>query len=61
MRIERIEWDGFDPARLAGRLRSLVPAFSDVTDEVTRIVEGVREGGDAALREIGRASCRERV
>jgi len=52
LRIERIEWDGFDPARLAGRLRSLVPAFSDVTDEVTRIVEGVREGGDAALREI---------
>ena len=52
MRVERIDWDGADPGGLADRLRSLAPSLSDVTEEVTRIVERVRDGGDAALREI---------
>jgi histidinol dehydrogenase len=52
MRIERLEWDGREAEALAARLRSLVPPLSDVTDEVARIVESVREGGDGELREI---------
>jgi histidinol dehydrogenase len=52
LRVERIEWDGEDAPRLAGRLRALAPPASEVTAEVERIVERVRDSGDAALREI---------
>ena len=52
MRIERIEWDGADPAGLARRLRAMTPALGDVSAEVAAIVNRVRDGGDAALREL---------
>ena len=52
MRTEWMTWDGRDAPELAARLRSLAPPLSEVTADVERIVERVREGGDAALREI---------
>ena len=52
MRIERAEWDGVDAPAFAGRLRALAPAPGEVTAEVERIVDRVRNGGDAGLREV---------
>jgi histidinol dehydrogenase len=52
MRIERADWDGRDAAGFARRLRALVPALGEVTAEVERIVDRVRSGGDAGLREV---------
>jgi histidinol dehydrogenase len=66
MRVERFEWDGADAARMASRLRDLQPALGEVSEEVAEIVAAVREGGDAALRELaerfdGRAPASLRV
>ncbi|HXE99167.1 MAG TPA: histidinol dehydrogenase [Solirubrobacterales bacterium] len=52
MRIERAEWDGKEAPAFAGRLRALAPADDAVTADVARIVESVRTGGDAGLREV---------
>ena len=52
MRIERAEWDGAEAPAFAGRLRALAPADDAVTADVARIVERVRTGGDAGLREV---------
>ena len=52
MRIERADWDGADATGFAGRLRALAPALGEVTAEVERIVDRVRSGGDAGLREV---------
>ncbi|MEK6272204.1 MAG: histidinol dehydrogenase [Actinomycetota bacterium] len=52
MRIERADWDGGDATGFAGRLRALTPALGEVTAEVERIVDRVRSGGDAGLREV---------
>ena len=52
MRAEWVQWDGRDAPGLAARLRSLAPPLSEVSGEVEGIVERVREGGDAALRDI---------
>ena len=52
MRIERAEWDGVDAPAFAAQLRALAPAPGEVTAEVQRIVERVRDGGDAGLREV---------
>jgi histidinol dehydrogenase len=52
VRIERTEWDGSDARALAERLRGLVPPLGGVTAEVERIVDAVRSGGDAAIREV---------
>jgi histidinol dehydrogenase len=52
VRIERVEWDGADAPALAARLRSLAPPLGEMTADAGRIVERVREGGDAAVREI---------
>ncbi|MEK6327329.1 MAG: histidinol dehydrogenase [Actinomycetota bacterium] len=52
MRIERAEWDGVDAPAFAGRLRALAPAPDEVMAEVERIVDRVRNGGDAGLREV---------
>lgn len=51
-RLERIEWDGASPEALAARLRSLVPALAEVSGDVSALIERVRAGGDAAVREI---------
>ena len=52
MRIERADWDGGDATGFARRLRALTPALGEVTAEVERIVDRVRSGGDAGLREV---------
>jgi len=52
MRIERIEWDGADPRALAARLRAMAPALEDAGEAVGEILARVREGGDAAVREL---------
>jgi len=50
--IERIGWDGADAPALAARLRALAPPLEDVADAVTDVIERVRGGGDAAVREL---------
>jgi histidinol dehydrogenase len=52
MRIERGDWVGGDATGCARRLRALAPALGEVTAEVERIVDRVRSGGDAGLREV---------
>jgi histidinol dehydrogenase len=52
MRIERLDWDGADALALASRLRAVVPEAAELSDAVERIVDAVRSGGDAALREV---------
>ena len=52
MRIERIEWDGRDAPALAGRLRSLSPALSEVSSDVADILGAVRSRGDEAIRDL---------
>ena len=47
MRAERFAWH----PGLAAELRALVPGGASVAADVEAIVRGVREGGDAALRE----------
>jgi histidinol dehydrogenase len=53
MRLERIEWDGLDAPALAAKLRASVPSEPALREEVAKIVERVREGKDAAIRELG--------
>src|SRR5436190_20159167 len=55
MRIERIDWNGSAAPALAARLRRLAPPLEELTSDVERIVGGVEERGDAALREISEA------
>jgi histidinol dehydrogenase len=52
VRVERIDWDGADPAALARRLRGAVAGTESVSGEVSGLIAAVRAGGDAALREI---------
>jgi histidinol dehydrogenase len=52
IRVERMTWDGGDTAAMAARVRGLVPATEAVTAEVQSILDRVREGGDASLREL---------
>lgn len=52
MKLERIEWDGSDPAALATRLRALAPPLDDVGASVAETIAAVGERGDAALREL---------
>ena len=52
MRIERTDWDGGDAPAFASRLRGMAPALGELTAEVERIVDRVRSGGDAGLREV---------
>jgi histidinol dehydrogenase len=53
VRCERIE-GGEDPARLAARLRALVPHSQSVSEAVAEIIARVRSHGDAAVREYTR-------
>jgi histidinol dehydrogenase len=53
IRVGRMIWDGGDTAATAALVRDLVPATESVTVEVQAILDRVREGGDAALRELG--------
>jgi histidinol dehydrogenase len=46
MRISFFEWKGDDPAGLARELRGLQRPLGDVADEVSALIEAVRNGGD---------------
>ena len=52
MKIERASWDGADAPAFADWLRALAPAHGEVATAARRIVEAVRGGGDAALRQV---------
>ena len=52
MRVERFDWDGRDAAGMATSLRSLAPPLREVTGDVQRILERVRQGGDVAIHEL---------
>ncbi len=52
MKVERIDWDGRNAPALARSLRALGPRLSEVSGEVKRILDQVRERGDAAIREL---------
>ena len=52
MRIQRFEWDGRDPRRLAADVRALQPALGEVSEPVAEIIAEVRQGGDSALAGI---------
>ncbi|MGI9021287.1 MAG: histidinol dehydrogenase, partial [Solirubrobacterales bacterium] len=50
MKLKRLEWSGTNPRGLAADLRALAPQES-ITAGVREILERVRAGGDAAVRE----------
>src|SRR5690554_239191 len=52
MKVDRLSWDGIDPATFAARLRERAPTLEQVTEDVRAIVSRVREGGDEALRAV---------
>lgn len=51
MRVERLTVDG-DPAAVASAARDMAPKADSVAEGVAEIIEAVRTGGDAALREF---------
>jgi histidinol dehydrogenase len=51
VRIEHIAVHG-DPGAVAAAARDMAPKADSVTDGVAQIIASVREGGDAALREL---------
>jgi histidinol dehydrogenase len=51
LRVERMEV-GEDPTGAARRARALAPGRESITDAVAALVAQVRDGGDAALREL---------
>ena len=52
IRVERLDWNGTGADETAARLRALVPSPESVSGEVESILSSVREGGDAAVREL---------
>ena len=52
MRIESFDWDGRDPAALAGRIRGLQPPLGEVGETVAEIIAAVRERGDDSVAEL---------
>jgi histidinol dehydrogenase len=52
MRATRFRWDGSDPGE-AERVRALAPPGEEVASRVADTIAAVREGGDAALLELG--------
>ena len=54
MRVETRDWNQRDPADLAAALRAARPAPPGIAAAVATTIEQVRDGGDAALAELGR-------
>ncbi|MDQ3759178.1 MAG: histidinol dehydrogenase [Actinomycetota bacterium] len=52
MRVERVTWDGEEPAAMAAHLRSAASPPDGLREKVREIVERVRTEGDGALREL---------
>jgi histidinol dehydrogenase len=53
MRVTQFEWEG-DGRSLASQIRALSPRLEQVASSVAEILARVREGGDAAVRELDR-------
>jgi histidinol dehydrogenase len=49
MKAARFDWDGGDAREMAGRLRALQPALSEVSERVAAIIAAVGRDGDAAV------------
>ena len=54
MRVETRDWNQRDPAGLAAALRAARPGPAGIAAAVATTIERVRDGGDAALAELGR-------
>ena len=54
MRVETRDWNQRDPADLAAALRAARPSPPGIAAAVATTIEQVRDGGDAALAELGR-------
>ena len=52
MRLRRFDWDGGDPAALAGQIRALQPPLGEVRETVAEVIAAVRERGDDAVAEF---------
>jgi histidinol dehydrogenase len=52
MRLKRFDWDGRDPAGLAGEIRGLQPPLGEVGEVVAEIIAAVRDRGDDAVAEF---------
>ncbi len=55
MRIERVEYDGSDPAATAAAIRERGPQPGDAAKAVRELLERVRNGGDTVVRELSKA------
>lgn len=52
MRLARLQWDGSDPAEVAGGVRAAAPPPPGLVKRVGEIIESVAARGDAALLEL---------
>ena len=50
MRLESIEWDGADAATLARRLRRLTPSLTEVTSDVSEVIDDSVKSSANTLR-----------
>ncbi len=55
MRIERVEYDGSDPAGTAAAIRGREPSVGEAADSVRELLARVRSGGDSVVRELSKA------
>ncbi len=54
MRIERLSFDGADPAASAAQIRALGPAVADPSESVRELLARVRDGGEPVVRELSK-------
>ena len=52
MRVARVEWDGRDPAEIAGTVRAALASPPGLVKRVAEIIDAVRTRGDAAVLEL---------
>jgi histidinol dehydrogenase len=55
MRIERLDFDGTDPAALAADIRARSQVGADAAEPVRELLERVRAGGEEVVRELSKA------
>jgi hypothetical protein len=55
MRIERLSYDGADPAASAAHIRSGGEGGADASESVRELLERVRDGGEPVVRELSTA------
>jgi histidinol dehydrogenase len=55
VRIERLEYDGIDPAASAAEIRERGPSLGESAESVRELVGRVRDGGESVVRELSKA------